>query len=639
MSQPADKEMKIELADEIEHNEEWCCLLLLSPGQKAGLLGNIASDIAYGWRGKVWLALVHDGTCGNEEAESTLRGVASEFASIDEPVDKLINISLDSSGKQKQLSRFIDKAGVDLVLVRNVDGAASFVSNLNCDVGVIRGASEQLEVDMAERGLNRVLIPSAGGPNTITALQIMRPLTTQVDINALYIVRYSTGEEGVIRGQHTINDILQISDVEGSVNALVHQARNAVDGILREGRNDYDLVMIGAPEDALSQFLYGDFVGSIVRECQKPVLVMKRSRRRVLSRIERINWQIRRIMPNLNRASRDDTYERIKINSVPDVSFYVLITLSAAIAGAGLLLDSPAVVIGAMLVAPLMSPIVGVGMSMVLGEVDFLRQATSAVLRGALLAIGVGMVIGLARIGAEQLPAEVVARTAPSLLDMVVALFSGLAGAYALCYSQAAGALPGVSIAAALVPPLAVVGICLTTGNLLLASGALLLFGTNLITIAAASGLIFLMLGFRPRSDFKASQSFRQRAARIAIFLLVINVLVLGGATTYLTARSNQESAIKTAVELSVKNVTESGAELAEIAELTITPVDGGQNLEISAVINAFDFVTNRDVVDIQKSIDNTLSQLGYTYSDISLKLQIVEFKVLDSSNLPEDEQ
>ena len=93
---------------------------------------------------------------------------------------------------------------------------------------------------------------------------------------------------------------------------------------------------------------------------------------------------------------------------------------------------------------------------------------------------------------------EIMARTQPTLLDLFIALASGMAGAYALSQKEVSAALPGVAIAAALAPPLSVVGLGLANGNMQAASGALLLFVTNLITISLAGVIIFTLLGIHP---------------------------------------------------------------------------------------------------------------------------------------------
>ncbi|MEM9775587.1 MAG: DUF389 domain-containing protein, partial [Chloroflexota bacterium] len=488
--------MEIKAVDQIEKSEEWRALILLLPGQKLGLIGRLTHDIVSSWRGELFVAVAENPYASGSAVNQTLRNAATEAEAADIEINCFIALNGNATEQKRKLDQLIDRGSIDMIMVQNSKRTTELTRGVNCDVGVVRGSVDMLNVDMKSAGVNKILMPSAGGPNTISALGLLRPFTRRSEITTLFVVDENQGEHGKDEARKLVDDILHVADVEDSVESIIATAEDTTDGIIEEAGKDYDLVMLGATEDALSRILYGDIVRSVVRECKTPVVIMKRASSRNIRR-EKLNWQIRRFMPNLSRQSRNETYVRIRRNSRPEISFYVLIALSAAIAGSGLLLDSPAVVIGAMLVAPLMSPIVGVGLSMVLGDTNFLRTALTAIIRGVLLAVFVGMMIGLARLGVDQLPPEVLSRTSPSLLDLAVALFSGFAGAYALCYSQAAGALPGVSISAALVPPLVSAGITFTVGvgrilgfgdpgqveqaweHLIPAGGAMLLFGTN----------------------------------------------------------------------------------------------------------------------------------------------------------------
>lgn len=184
--------------------------------------------------------------------------------------------------------------------------------------------------------------------------------------------------------------------------------------------------------------------------------------------------------------------------------FVTLIVFSSAIAALGLLNDSGAVVIGAMLVAPLMTPILGLAAATVQAWTARQLESLAIIVGGALLAVGVGW-IGvwlMPEVDSDvTLPGELLARTAPNLLDLGIAVAAGAAGGYVLVRKEAGSALPGVGIAVALVPPLATVGITLGLGRTDLTDGALLLFVTNLACITLAASLVFSFAGFVPRLD------------------------------------------------------------------------------------------------------------------------------------------
>jgi uncharacterized hydrophobic protein (TIGR00271 family) len=203
----------------------------------------------------------------------------------------------------------------------------------------------------------------------------------------------------------------------------------------------------------------------------------------------------------------------------------MMIGLSAGIAVLGLVLNSPAVIIGAMLIAPLMSTIVAMGLAIVQGDMTFLLRSLRATLRGITIVVAVGIFIGifyLDRIGTQ----EMLSRTEPTLLDLLVATASGVAVAYALCRKNVSAALPGVAIAVALVPPLAAVGLFLGMRDLQLAYGAFLLFLTNLAAITFASGVVFTLFGFRPPSlkekDLRRVKIFQRSFLAAGLLLLAV---------------------------------------------------------------------------------------------------------------------
>jgi len=225
--------------------------------------------------------------------------------------------------------------------------------------------------------------------------------------------------------------------------------------------------MLGASrESTVNRVLFGDIPEKVAAASPAPVIIVKRRVGPMTNWLRRALDRLSAWMPRVSAEERVDVYRSIRRGARPDADYFVMIGLAAAIASFGLLLNSPAVIIGAMLVAPLMAAIVGLGMGIMMGDVRLLKLAASATLRGMLLAITVGFVIGLLASNSIQ-TGEVLSRTQPALLDLGVALASGAAGAYALCRKDVSASLPGVAIAAALVPPLATVGIGLAVGGLL----------------------------------------------------------------------------------------------------------------------------------------------------------------------------
>lgn len=197
---------------------------------------------------------------------------------------------------------------------------------------------------------------------------------------------------------------------------------------------------------------------------------------------------------------------------------YLFMTMmSAGIAVLGLLLSSPAVVIGAMLISPLMNPILGLGFSLALFDFAELRRSLSA------LAIGAGAALlftaFIVLVSPLKAPtAEILARTRPNLFDLLVALFAALAGTFAIIRGRGE-TIVGVAIATALMPPLAVVGFGLATWNMPILGGALALFVTNFVTIALSAMVMARYYGFG--HYLSSQQSWTQTVLLMLVFVVM----------------------------------------------------------------------------------------------------------------------
>jgi uncharacterized hydrophobic protein (TIGR00271 family) len=181
--------------------------------------------------------------------------------------------------------------------------------------------------------------------------------------------------------------------------------------------------------------------------------------------------------------------------------FYSLLALAAIIATFGLMRDSTAVVIGAMLLSPLMTPILGVAASLVMGWPVRAGRVAMRLFFATLFVFGLAYLI-LFVFGVPTnivIPAEIVARTNPKMAELLVGLCAGLAAAYMLVRKETVSALPGVAISVALVPPLCVAGILTYFKEYALAWEAFVLYATNLVAIILTAGAVLLLTGFKPR--------------------------------------------------------------------------------------------------------------------------------------------
>lgn len=202
-------------------------------------------------------------------------------------------------------------------------------------------------------------------------------------------------------------------------------------------------------------------------------------------------------------------------------SFWTLLVLSAVIAAAGVVADSVATVIGAMIVAPLMRPILGTACAVVLARRQQLVVNLALVAAGATVVVAIGYVLGLTvqlDVVAET-NSQVSGRVSPRLIDLVAALATGTVGAYAVVRSDVSDSLPGVAIAISLVPPLSVVGLTLESGAGEQAVGALLLFGTNVAAIIATGTVVFLLAGLRRTARASGAEVGRLAGRTLVVVL------------------------------------------------------------------------------------------------------------------------
>lgn len=377
---------------------------------------------------------------------------------------------------------------------------------------------------------NRVLIPAVGGPDSLAALRLFRRVVerTEMELTPLYVAR-STGEIAEDVGRRILRKILRKVDLEDHprVTPKVVKAKNFTRGLaLVAEAQDYDLVVIGqAGANRVKKTLFGILPESALRGQDSTAIgVMKRAkpiRERLRTRAEGLitDW-----VPQLGREQRIDLFARLETQSRWSFDFVSLLSLSTLIAGLGLVTNSAAVVIGAMLVAPLMVPILGAGLALMQGNLPLMKQSMKAVCLGFMAAFFIGVLIGLFVPIPDFLTPELNARGNPSVLDIFIALASGVAAAYAMGRPDLSAALPGVAIAAALVPPIATSGIAFAEGVWGVAAQSSLLFLTNVITIILSASLTLYLTGVR----MKKGSSWSLAVLGLLCVLTVLLALTLG---------------------------------------------------------------------------------------------------------------
>lgn len=226
--------------------------------------------------------------------------------------------------------------------------------------------------------------------------------------------------------------------------------------------------------------------------------------------------------------------------------FWVLLVLASCIAAAGVMADSTATVIGAMIVAPLMTPIMGTVVAITTSDRANLVRSVLLIVGGSLAAIAIGYLMGsLAAIPVvADTSSQVAGRVQPRLIDLVAAIATGAAGAFAQCREDVADTLPGVAIAISLVPPLTVVGLTLEGGQPMQAWGALILFLTNVAAILLTGIIVMAMFGVHRHAAEESPSLSRRAAIGVVVAFVVVIAVPLGLATYGLTRETQRLSSV-----------------------------------------------------------------------------------------------
>ena len=264
--------------------------------------------------------------------------------------------------------------------------------------------------------------------------------------------------------------------------------------------------------------------------------------------------------------------------SVPSLSFYFLLGLSGVIATLGLLANSVAIIIGAMIIAPLIGPITGIAYSTTVANRRLLRRSLLTLATGVFFTVFISFLVAWL-IGLKSVTPEILSRTNPTLLDLVIALAAGAAGAFANTRRRIADALPGVAIAVALVPPLSVVGIGLARLNTPIAFGAFVLFITNLTGIIFSGVIILLLQSYGSVKRAKQGLIF-------SVTMLVILGLPLGLSLKGLIIENN--------VRYNVNQIVRESATAFENSDIRSVEITHNQNpivveIEVAAAANSLD--------------------------------------------------
>ena len=492
-----------------------------------------------------------------------------------------------------------------------------FINICNCDSITLRFPKE------GGLGGNKILVPTVGGTNSIKALQFSKEFVSDSKEAALDLlfVESDVSELSEDVGMKRLERILAESGLSSSdgVIAPVVSLSNDISAAIhsKASSGNYDLILLGASDSGLlNRTFFGTLPDRLLKEDGNVAVGVFRA---ASNTKERIKVGLKKIfskrLPRLDRESRVTIYEGIEVNSRWSFDFIALICFSTALAALGLMLNSSAVIIGAMLVAPLMTPILGAALSLIQGNRVLMLDCAKSLIYGYFSALTLGVLLGVFG-NLYGVTDQMQSRSEPGVPDLLIALISGMAAAY--CYSRPrlVSALAGVAISAALVPPIATAGIAVAMNEQKIAIGATLLFTTNVVFIIIGAGSVFLLLGIRAKSNQRSLKIWVTRLSLALVIVAAIHVVPLS-------------SALMSKVSSKISNDEKSYVNLeSQIRELIIN--DTGNDLLIKIQISNYSNNSKLILIDVKKSdyqLDDTIGEISKVAENFFKKKVIIRVR------------
>lgn len=373
-----------------------------------------------------------------------------------------------------------------------------------------------------------ILVPTSSGNDSQSALQLVKQLDEKNDISMIYACQ-NASEKTLSEGQKKLEMLVSSHSMEQlQPSLIVRPASSIQQAVMDEIREGYHLVVVGVSNtNFVNHLLYKSMDEELLLHSQASAILVVQNQNASYKNRSFVEEWLSKLIPQLSRDQRINLHQYLSGGTISSYDFISLIVLSTVIAALGLIQNSIAIIIGAMLVAPLMTPMLGAGLAIVQGNLMLIRAAAASIGLGFFLSLVISYLMGTLLLS-TGLSGEILARTKPNILDLFVALFSGIAAAYSTARPGLMGALPGVAIAAALVPPIASAGIALAAGLPSEAFGAASLFGINLVLIILASAGTLYCMGIRPSPDKSNHRLWARRSIQVLVLISFLISVPLG---------------------------------------------------------------------------------------------------------------
>lgn len=271
---------------------------------------------------------------------------------------------------------------------------------------------------------------------------------------------------------------------------------------------------------------------------------------------------------HIDSKRQEKVYDEIRENAKGDFDFFVLTIFSGIIITLGLVVNSSAVVIGGMLLAPLVWPILSLAVAIIKGRSRLMQDSLFTLLRSTSIIFVIALFLGFISPDYALQGSEFLSRTTPTIFELLIALAAGFVGAFVISYPKIGTAIAGVVVAAAIVPPIAVMGLSVAHGNLGMAGGAFILYLSNLIAVTFSASLLFLISKFKGPSSEKGQERRKSNIRWTLVFLLMMIVPLLL-ITNKIVNENNQQNIVRDASKSIIPNATITNVNIEEKSDIS----------------------------------------------------------------------
>lgn len=616
MTSPETKEKEKQPRKEnLPHPDSYYAMRIVAPvanPQTAPHLLRFAASLAHPTKGKVFAVFINNPDSPYQDAAEKIERICTNLKKDELPIEY---VAITSQAVARGIMDVARERNADLLILGFRAPKDGKVVLGDVTESIARVATQDLIVHRSTSdSIERIVVPATTLGGTRLAMIHALHLAQVYDkpVVALFVndhssLHYQNPEETdpFWLQRSRIYDAIHSLPGTQAVKTEVVDATDLVTGV--QGFTDeHDLIVYTVSNrqtDGLEKWVFGPTAQRLLRLTPGSLALVKRPAESP-SLLQRLADRVERLRPMLTIEERTGVMQEANNLARANTNFMVMIILASILASIGLVQNSAAVIIGAMLVAPLMSPLMGFGAGLALGNIDTMRRSAITVAYGVLTVVLVSSLIGVL----FRLPeptSEMLGRGRPNFLDLMVALASGAAGAFALARRDVPAALAGVAIAAALVPPICTTGLALAIGdtNLMLGAGALSI--VNIIGISITAAGVFAAMGIHQEGNVSVNRRMAISFATLLILAIPL-VILLRSNYIYLNTANTVEEVIE--------------AELTD-TDVVDVEIDGLTDMAIVATIRTPHDISNDEMQAIETKLEDDLNR--------NIDLSIVAMRVV----------